>query len=145
MYVYWFIHAFCVLFNDVAWGDKLWLIFPLYPWRDKLWLLLPTWFYCESIGGGIYCYIVYIHPLYRWPPLNLYVSCFLGVSSRCLLTNRPTLFINHQLELVASIHIYCLFFAWIGLHSVLHTIGEHKPRNKNQGRSRNSVTTIQNP
>ena len=54
MYVYWFIHAFCVLFNDVAWGDKLWLIFPLYPWRDKLWLLLPTWLYCESIGGGIY-------------------------------------------------------------------------------------------
>ena len=54
MYVYWFIHAFCVLFNDVAWGDKLWLIFPLYPWGDKLWLLLPTWLYYESIGGGIY-------------------------------------------------------------------------------------------
>ena len=59
MYVYWFIHAFCVLFNDVAWGDKLWLIFPLYPWRDKLWLLLPTWLYCESIGGGIYCVILH--------------------------------------------------------------------------------------
>ena len=60
MYVYWFIHAFCVLFNDVAWGDKLWLIFPLYPWRDKLWLLLPTWLYCESIGGGIYA-LVKVH------------------------------------------------------------------------------------
>ena len=53
MYVYWFMHTFCVLFNDVAWEDKLWLIFPLYLrkgnykwahlallWKDRRWDIL---------------------------------------------------------------------------------------------------------
>ena len=101
--------AVLVLFNAVAWGDKLWLIFPLYPWRDKLWVLLPTWLYCDSIGDGIYyiCSIIYganritdtagprkieqrVHPIMWWPfPVATCHIWKLSVHKRSSSAGRP--------------------------------------------------------
>ena len=90
-----------------------------------------------------------LHTSPRWPPLNLYVSCFLGVSSSACLLTIIALHCLYQLELIvdiASIHInfIVVFFFVVCIQS----IGEHKPWNKNQGRLRTQAiasvkTTIQ--
>ena len=49
-------YAFCVLFMMLLGGQVMTHI-SLVPLKGQI---LSTWFYCESIGGGIYMYM-YIH------------------------------------------------------------------------------------
>lgn len=93
-------HAFCVPFNDVARGDKLWPIFPLYSWRDKLWFLLPIlWRYRK---WDIYLTIPHLNIILSSsiPEVNMTFTSFskpwLGFVCKCNENKCCTLFLSSK-------------------------------------------------